>query len=247
MKHTFVVNAEARNDQGKGASRRLRREGKVPAVLYGGNDGAKALSVVANDLKNHLKAEAFYSAILKLNLDGVEQQVVLKDLQRHPLRTHDILHLDFYRILADKLLRRNVPLHYIGSEIAPGVKTEGGMLEHLLNEVEVECLPKDLPEYLEVNVSEMKLGDTFHVAQLTLPEGVKAVATIRGEDPAIASCHAIVVEEEPALDAGAADVPAANQKVDPKAAAAAAKGGKAAAGGKAAPAAPAAKAPAKKK
>ncbi len=247
MKHTFVVNAEARNDQGKGASRRLRREGKVPAVLYGGNDGAKALSVGANDLKNHLKTEAFYSAILKLKLDGVEQQVVLKDLQRHPLRTHDILHLDFYRILADKLLRRNVPLHYVGSEIAPGVKTEGGMLEHLLNEIEVECLPKDLPEFVEVNVSEMKLGDTVHIAQLALPEGVKAVASIRGEDPAVASCHVIVVEEEPVVDpAAATDVPAANQKVDPKAAAAATKGGKAPAG-KAAPAAPAAKAPAKKK
>ena len=242
MKHTFVVNAEARNDQGKGASRRLRREGKVPAVLYGGNDGAKALSVGANDLKNHLKTEAFYSAILKLKLDGVEQQVVLKDLQRHPLRTHDILHLDFYRILADKLLRRNVPLHYVGSDIAPGVKTEGGMLEHLLNEIEVECLPKDLPEFVEVNVSEMKLGDTVHVAQLTLPEGVKAVSTIRGEDPAVASCHIIVVEEEPVVDpAAAADVPAANQKVDPKAAAAAAKGGKAAPAAAAKPAAPAKK------
>lgn len=244
MKHTFVVNAEVRNDQGKGASRRLRREGKVPAVLYGGNDGAKALSVGANDLKNHLKTEAFYSAILKLQLDGVEQQVVLKDLQRHPLRTHDILHLDFYRILADKLLRRNVPLHYVGSDVAPGVKTEGGMLEHLLNEIELECLPKDLPEYVEVNVAEMKLGDTLHIAQLTLPEGVKAVATIRGEDPAVASCHVIVVEEEPAVDAAAAaEVPAANQKVDPKAAAAAApaKGGKAAPAAAAKPAAPAKK------
>lgn len=239
MKHNFVVNAEARNDQGKGASRRLRREGKVPAVLYGGSDAALALSIGANDLKNHLKTEAFYSAILKLSIDGKEQQVVLKDLQRHPLRNDDILHLDLYRIVADKLLRRNVPLHYVGSDVAPGVKTEGGMLEHLLNDIEVECLPKDLPEFIEVNVSAMKLGDTIHVAQLTLPEGVKSVASIRGEDPAVASCHVIVVAEEAADVPAATDVPAANQKVDPKAAAAK--------GGKAAPAAPAAKAPAKKK
>lgn len=243
MKHNFVVNAEARNDQGKGASRRLRREGKVPAVLYGGSDAALALSIGANDLKNHLKTEAFYSAILKLNIGGKEQQVVLKDLQRHPLRTEDILHLDLYRIVADKLLRRNVPLHYIGSDVAPGVKTEGGMLEHLMNDIEVECLPKDLPEFIEVNVSAMKLGDTIHIAQLSLPEGVKSVASIRGEDPAVASCHVIVVAEEVADAPAATDVPAANQKVDPKAAAAPA--GK---GGKAAPApAAAAKAPAKKK
>lgn len=246
MKHNFVVNAEARNDQGKGASRRLRREGKVPAVLYGGSDAAVALSIGANDLKNHLKTEAFYSAILKLNIGGKEQQVVLKDLQRHPLRTEDILHLDLYRIVADKLLRRNVPLHYVGSEVAPGVKSEGGMLEHLMNDIEIECLPKDLPEYIEVDVSAMKLGDTIHIAQLTLPEGVKSVAAIRGEDPAVASCHVIVVAEETAEAPAAAEVPAANQKVDPKAAAAAApaKGGKAA---PAAPAAAAAKAPAKKK
>jgi len=242
MKHNFVVNAEARNDQGKGASRRLRREGKVPAVLYGGNEAAQSLSVVANDLKNHLKSEAFYSAILKLNIDGQEQQVVLKDLQRHPLRTHDILHLDLYRILADKLLRRNVPLHFVGFEACPGIKLEGGVLEHLHNEVEVECLPKDLPEFIEVDCSAMKLNDTIHFSQLALPEGVKSTSVLRGNDDGVVAIHAPKVVEEVAADAAAAaDVPAANQKVDPKAAA------KPAAGGKAAPAAKPAAAPAKKK
>ena len=246
MKHTFVVNAEARNDQGKGASRRLRREGKVPAVIYGGNDAAQALSVGANDLKNHLKAEAFYSAILVLKLNGVEQQVVLKDLQRHPLRDQDILHLDFYRILADKLLRRNVPLHFVGFEACPGIKLEGGVLEHLHNEVEVECLPKDLPEFIEVDCSAMKLDETIHLSQLVLPEGVKSASLLRGHDDGVIAVHAPKIAAEVVVDpAAATDVPAANQKVDPKAAAAA-KGGKAPAG-KAAPAAPAAKAPAKKK
>ncbi len=243
MKHTFVVNAEARNDQGKGASRRLRRQGKVPAVLYGGNDAALSLSIGANDLKNHLKTEAFYSAILKLKIDGKEQQVVLKDLQRHPLRDHDILHLDFYRILADKLLRRNVPLHFVGYEACPGIKLEGGALEHLHNEVEVECLPKDLPEFIEVDCSAMKLDDTIHLSQLVLPEGVKSASLIRGNDDGVIAIHAPKIAAEVVADpAATTEVPAANQKVDPKAAA-----GKAPAGGKAAPAAPAAKAPAKKK
>ena len=242
MKHNFVVNAEARNDQGKGASRRLRREGKVPAVLYGGNDAAQTLSIGANDLKNHLKTEAFYSAILKLKLDGKEQQVVLKDLQRHPLRDQDILHLDFYRILADKLLRRNVPLHFVGYEASPGIKLEGGALEHLHNEVEVECLPKDLPEFIEVDCSAMKLNDTIHLSQLTLPEGVKSASLLRGHDDGVIAIHAPKVAAEVVVDpAAATDVPAANQKVDPKAAAAAAKGGKAAPAAAAKPAAPAKK------
>lgn len=245
MKHNFVVKAEARSDEGKGASRRLRHSGRVPAVLYGGNAGAESLSINANDLKNHLKVEAFYSAILKLSIGGVEQQVVLKDLQRHPARSEDILHLDLYRILADKLLRRAVPLHFVGFEACPGIKLEGGVTEHLHNEVEVECLPKDLPEFIEVDCSAMKLNDTIHFSQLVLPEGVKSTAVLRGNDDGVFAIHAPKVAAEVVAEAGSADVPAANQKVDPKAAAAA-KGGKAPAG-KAAPAAPAAKAPAKKK
>lgn len=242
MKHNFVVNAEARSDEGKGASRRLRHSGRVPAVLYGGNAAAQSLSINANDLKNHLKTEAFYSAILKLNIGGAEQQVVLKDLQRHPARSDEILHLDLYRILADKLLRRAVPLHFKGTEVSPGVKLEGGVVEHLHNEVEVECLPKDLPEYIEVDCSAMKLNDTIHFSQLALPEGVKSTALLRGNDDGVIAVHAPKVVEEVAADApAAAEVPAANQKVDPKAAAAAAKGGKAAPAAAAKPAAPAKK------
>ena len=233
MKHTFVVNAEARNDQGKGASRRLRREGKVPAVLYGGNDSAVSLSVGQNELRNHLKIEAFYSAILTLKIDGKDQQIVLKDLQRHPARNDDIIHADFYRILADKLLRRNVPLHFTGTEACPGVKLEGGVVEHLHNDLEVECLPKDLPEYIEVDCSAMKLDDTLHFSQLTLPEGVKSTALMRGNDDGVIAIHAPKkVEEVVAADAPvAAEVPAANQKApaaDAKGAAPAGKDAKAA-------------------
>lgn len=215
MKQSFVLNAEARNDEGKGASRRLRRQGKVPAVLYGGNDAAVSLSVSHNDLRNHLKSEAFYNAILKLSVGGKEQQVVLKDLQRHPARHEDILHLDLYRILADKLLKRHIPLHLLNVESAPGIKLEGGKLEHLHNEVEVECLPKDLPEYIEVDCGEMKLNDTIHLSQLKLPEGVKLVGLLRGNDDGVVAIHLPkkVDEEAPATDAPAtAEVPAANQK-----------------------------------
>ena len=244
MKENFVVNAEVRADQGKGASRRLRHTGKVPAILYGGNEAPQALVMSHNEIKNHLKTEAFYSHILTLSVGGVEQQVVLKDLHRHPVRNDDIMHLDMYRILADKALRRNVPLHFKGAEVSPGVKVAGGQLEHLANEVEVECLPKHLPEYLEVDCSTMEMNHSIHLSQLGLPEGVKLVNLIRGKDDAVCAIHAPRVMAEPVVDAAAvvAEVPAANQKA-PVAAAAA--------GGKAAPAAkgaaPAAKAPAKKK
>jgi large subunit ribosomal protein L25 len=223
MNHNFVVNAEARNDQGKGASRRLRHEGKVPAVLYGGSDAPVSLSLVANDLKNHLKHEAFYNAILKLNIDGKEQQVVLKDLQRHPLRQDHILHLDLYRIVADKPLRRHVPLHLTGYEGAPGIKLEGGKLEHLHNEIEVECLPKHLPEFIEVDCSAMKLDETIHLSQLTLPEGVQSVSLLRGKDDGVVAIHAPKKAAEEPVAEVAAEVPAANQKAaDAKGAAAAA-------------------------
>lgn len=213
MKHSFVVNAEARHDEGKGASRRLRREGKVPAVLYGGNDAAQSLAVDANELKNHLKTEAFYNAILKLNIGGKDQQVVLKDLQRHPARSEEILHLDLYRILADKLLKRHVPLHLLNVEAAPGIKLEGGKLEHLHNEVEVECLPKDLPEFIELDCSAMKLNDTIHLSQITLPEGVKLVQLLRGHDDGVVAIHAPKQAAEETTEAPAtAEVPAANQK-----------------------------------
>ena len=232
MKENFVVNAEVRADQGKGASRRLRHTGKVPAVLYGGNEAAVSLTVDHNELRNHLKTEAFYSHILTLTVGGKSQQVVLKDLQRHPVRHEDIVHLDLYRILADKILRRAVPLHFTGVEIAPGVKTAGGKLEHLHNEVEVECLPKDLPEYIEVDCSKMELNQSIHLSDLKLPEGVKLTSLVRGKDDGVCAVHAPkVAAEEVATDApAAAEVPAANQKA-PAAAAAA----------------PAAKAPAKKK
>jgi large subunit ribosomal protein L25 len=169
-----------------------------------------------------LKTEAFYSHILKLNVGGKEQQVVLKDLQRHPVRHEDIVHLDLYRILADKILRRAVPLHFLGADIAPGVKLGGGKLEHLHNEVEVECLPKDLPEYIEVDCSKLELNQSIHLSDLKLPDGVKLYSLLRGKDDGVCAVHAPKVVEEVAAEApAAAEVPAANQKAPAAAAPAA--------------------------
>lgn len=189
MTQAFVVEAETRKDQGTGASRRLRRAGKVPAIVYGGKGQPQPIAVSQNELGKQLKLEAFYSHILTLRLDGQDEQVVLKDLQRHPVRDEIILHVDFQRVVADQLLRKRVPLHFIGEAGSPGVKTGGGMVEHFVNEVEVECLPANLPEYIEVDLSAIELNQVVHLSALKLPEGVTLIELKHGNDAAIASCH----------------------------------------------------------
>ncbi|PPE73479.1 50S ribosomal protein L25 [Solimonas fluminis] len=225
MKQNFTVIAETRADEGKGASRRLRREGKVPAVLYGGKDKAQSIAVSHNEMWKSLKVEAFYSHILTLTLDGQSQQVVLKALQRHPV-DETLIHIDFQRILADQILRRAVPLHFKGADVAPGVKIGGGIVEHHLNQVDVECLPKDLPEFLEIDLSGLELNDVVHLSQIKLPEGVSLAELKHGNDQSVVVIHLprAAKEEEVAAAPAAAEVPAANQKApDAKAAAAAPK------------------------
>jgi large subunit ribosomal protein L25 len=219
MKENFVVNAESREDQGKGASRRLRRAGKIPAIVYGGADQPVAVAISANEMGKHLKVEAFYSHLLTLNLAGSQQQVVLKDLQRHPVSGY-ATHADFLRVQADKLLRMHVPLHFKNAEVAPGVKTGGGIVEHHLNQVEVECLPKDLPEYIEVDLAGMQVNDSVHLSELTVPAGVVLVELKHDNDQSVVSIHlprAAVEEEVPAAAAAdAAAAPAADAKKDEK-------------------------------
>ncbi len=213
MKENFVVNAASRKDQGKGASRRLRHEGKVPAIVYGGKADPVSVTVSLNEMSKHLKTEAFYSHLLTLNLDGKTEQVVLKDLQRHPV-TGYALHVDFQRVLADKLLRMQVPLHFKGGDVAPGVKIGGGIVEHILNQVEVECLPKDLPEFIEVDLSAMEVNDSIHLSQLKLPAGVVLQQLKHGNDLSVVAVHLprAAVEEEPAAAPASAEVPATAQK-----------------------------------
>ncbi|HUP90665.1 MAG TPA: 50S ribosomal protein L25/general stress protein Ctc [Solimonas sp.] len=213
MKGSFIVSAEARADQGKGASRRLRREGKVPAIVYGGKGEAVSLSLSANEMGKHLKTEAFYSHILTLNIGGQSQRVVLKDLQRNPVN-ESALHVDFQRVLEDVAIRMHVPLHFQGGEIAPGVKTGGGIVEHQLNQVTVECLPKHLPEFILVDISKLEVNESLHLSQLTLPEGVTLIELRHGNDQSVVSVHLprAVVEEEVVAEAVSAEVPALAQK-----------------------------------
>ncbi len=215
MSQAFVVTAEARVDQGKGASRRLRRTGRLPAIVYGGNKPPQSISVDHNELWKSLKHEAFYSKILTLNIGSETEQVVLKDLHRHPVRA-EVMHMDLQRVLADVEIRIRVPLHFKGEDIAPGVKTGGGMLDHLMNEVEVECLPAALPEFIELDVSAMEVGDSIHLSQIPLPAGVTLVELKHDNDEAVVAVHmprvAATAEEEEGAEAAEDD----DKKVDKK-------------------------------
>ena len=184
----FELSAESRNDMGKGASRRLRRTGKVPAVIYGGDAEPQSLSLVHNELMHRLQDEAFYSHILTVTIDGKPVQAVLRDLQRHPARPV-ILHADLQRVSANEKMHLRVPLHFIGADVSPGVKTAGGLFIHELNEVDVECLPANLPEFIEVDVTGMKVGDHLHLSDLIMPAGVDLVELHRGEGHDLAVAH----------------------------------------------------------
>ena len=212
MSNAFTIDAELRAQQGKGASRRLRREGKVPAILYGGHKEPVMLAVKSLEIEHKLRNEAFYSHILTLNISGKEESAVLKDLQRHPARSV-VTHMDLQRVLADEEIRMNVPLHFKGEEVAPGVKQDGGVVQHLLMEVEVECLPKHLPEFIEVDVSALALNESIHLSQLKIGEGVKIVALQHGDDQAVISITIPkVVEEEAPAEAAPAEVPTVGEE-----------------------------------
>lgn len=214
MTDQFVVVAKSREAQGTGASRRLRKTGWVPAIVYGGGQPPRNISIEHRLLSKQLETEAFYSHILSLEVDGQAESVVIKALQRHPHKPV-LLHADFQRVRADEAIRVRVPLHFEGVDIAPGVKKEGGVLEHLLNDVEVECLPGKLPEYLVVDVSAMVLDQTLHLSDLTLPEGVELVELKHDHDTAVASIHMPrVVKDDAEEDEGASDADDADAAKD---------------------------------
>lgn len=181
MKNLFEVQAELRTDLGKGASRRLRHAGKVPAIVYGSEETPVSLTVELNMFLRHLAEDAFYSHILTLNVNGKKQQVVLKDLQRHPSSDVKIMHVDFLRVSANRALVMAVQLRFNGEDIAPGAKA-GGLIAHLMTEVEVSCLPKDLPEAIDVDVSNIELDGTIHLSDLVLPKGVTLIALAHGQE-----------------------------------------------------------------
>jgi len=187
----FEIEAESRSDMGKGASRRLRRDGKVPAIMYGGSEDPQNIMLVHSELLKRLVHEAFYSHILTVNVDGKATKAVLRDMQRHPSKPQ-IMHMDFQRVDENKPIRVHVPLHFMGADIAPGVKTGGGMVSHELMEVELEVLPQHLPEYIEVDISTLEIGDSVHMSELKLPESGSLVELARGEghDLPVVSIHA---------------------------------------------------------
>ncbi len=177
---SFTVNAEKREDMGKGASRRLRQTGMIPAVVYGAGKESAILSLKHSDMLRHLQDEAFYSHVLELEVDGSSEKVLLKDVQRHPYKAM-VLHMDFLRISDDKAITMSIPLHFLNAEACVGIKQGGGILALLAKEVEITCLPKDLPSFIEIDLEELDLGTSVHLSQLTLPEGV-TIAALDGTD-----------------------------------------------------------------
>jgi large subunit ribosomal protein L25 len=225
MKTSFELDAEFRDGQGKGASRRLRRANKVPAILYGGHREPRALALDHTKLMLMLDNERFYSTIINLRVGSVTQAAVLKDVQRHPAK-NAVLHVDLQRVLEDEKIRITIPLHFKNEAAAPGVK-EGGVVSHLRNDVEVSCLPKDLPEFIDVDLSGLGMNDMLNLADLTVPEGVEILELSHGRNSPVVSVHhprAEEVEVPAAEAAGAVATAAAAPVAAPVAAAAETKG-----------------------
>jgi len=224
MKQTFVINATARSDQGKGASRRLRHANKVPGIVYGASFEPASITIEHNELMHMLEHESFYTSILDLDIDGKKEQVVLRDLQRHHFKPR-IMHLDLQRISAKEKISMRIPLHFVGGEISPAVKLSGALISHLEVDVEVRCLPKDLPEFIEVDLSKIEVNQTVNLSDLKLSENVEITALSHDEDKAMATAYVprVVVEETEAP--ATAEVPVAGDEA--KEGDAAAEGGEA--------------------
>lgn len=213
--HTIV--AEFRSDVGKGASRRLRREGRVPAIIYGGHRDPVALTLNQTDLLHAAEHESFYASIIEIRVgDDLTQQAVVRDMHRHPFKPV-IMHLDFMRVSADELLTIAVPIHFIGEEMSPAGKTSGVVIQHHMTEVEIEALPRNLPEFLSVDLSEMDVGDSVLLSQIPLPEGVTIPALQSGDEHDATVANAIHVKESQGSETDLTEAPAAPGVVADKA------------------------------
>ncbi|HZP91582.1 MAG TPA: 50S ribosomal protein L25/general stress protein Ctc [Burkholderiales bacterium] len=210
------VIATPRSVQGTGASRRLRRTGRVPGVVYGANKPAQVVEFDHNALWLQLRQESFHASILTIDLNGQKERVLLRDVQMHPWKK-EVLHVDFQRVSADQKIHMKVPLHFKNADIAPGVKA-GGIVSHVMNEIDLTCLPDDLPEFVEVDLADLQLGHSIHLAELTLPKGVESVQLVRGDNAVVATVQvpkvieveeAAAVTEEAVPAEGAAAAPAA--------------------------------------
>jgi len=218
MKISFELAAELRNDEGKGASRRLRHAGKVPAILYGGKRDPRTLTLNHEKLITLVEDEKFYSTIIGLKVGDETQAAIVKDLQMHPARSQ-VLHVDLQRVLDDEKIRIRLPIHFKGEAASPGVKTQGGLVSHRITDIEVTCLPKDLPEEIALDLSQMKLNESKYISDIPLPAGVVATAVLQGKDQVVVSIHSPRAQEPEAVaaEATAAAAPAADaKKEEPK-------------------------------
>jgi large subunit ribosomal protein L25 len=217
MAKTHEIAAQARNDEGKGASRRLRRASFVPAVVYGAGQPAQSIQIEHNTILLAAKHEWFFSSVLDLNIDGKVQKVLVRDWQKHPFK-QQMLHMDFLRINENEAIRVNVPVHFLNQEKSPAGKTAGVVISHNLNEVQISCLPKDLPEFIELDLADLKPGDIVHLSQLKLPANVEIPELHLGADHDVAVVTAVTVQEEvdEAPAEGAEGQPAAEASKEPK-------------------------------
>ena len=225
------ISARKREMQGTGASRRLRRMGRVPGIVYGGEQGAVNIQLDHKDLYFNLRNERFHASILTLDVAGAKEQVLLRSVNMHPYRPQ-VQHVDFQRVLKDKKLHMKVPLHFVNAEKSPGVKDQGGVVSHVLNEIDITCFPDDLPEFVEVDLGSLAVGNSIHARDLALPKGVE-LAIGKTENPAVATVVVpqLITEEEEAAAAAAAvapsEIPTTAQAAEPKEGEAAGEGEKA--------------------
>ena len=214
----FIVNAEKRDRKGTSSSRNIRREGMVPGIIYGSGTIEEAISLNKFEIAKHLESDSFYSQVLDISLDGKKQQVILRDIQRHPAKK-EVLHMDFQRIRADQKINVTVPVNFVNEDIAPGVKVDGGVVSHLITELEVICLPGDIPENITVDLVELQIDKAIHLSELSLPKGVEITLLQHGaedSDMAVVVIHkarAEEVEEEISAAPEASEV-ASDQKND---------------------------------
>jgi large subunit ribosomal protein L25 len=181
---SIEMNVKKRDAQGTGASRRLRRADQVPAIIYGGGKPATPITLDHNEIFHALRKEAFHASVLTLNVEGTKETVLLRDTQMHAYK-RQVLHVDFQRVDATHKLHTKVPFHFVNADVAPGVKLQGGIVSHVMNELDVQCLPSQLPEFIEVDLSGLSVGQSIHVSQIKLPAGVEALT--HGSDPVIAT------------------------------------------------------------
>jgi len=214
----FEINAETRAGSGRSDSRKLRRLGRVPAIIYGGGQDPSSVTLDSNSLSRQMDLEAFYTSILNIKVGKDTQPVVVKEVQRHPAKS-SVMHLDFQRVVADEEITMTVPIHFVGEAAAIGVKEQGGVIEHAITDVEISCLPANLPEFLELDVSGLQLNEILHLSDIKYPDGVSSVQLGHGHDQPVVAIHPPRREEEEAPGAeeiAPSEVPASTGVKEPE-------------------------------